>query len=148
MINNLIKNHLFNICCLLCFNSFVFSQTPYLKQFTVDDGLPSSNVYTAFQDKDGLMWFGTDNGITRFDGYTFESFNMSSINASTDIWGIHEDSKNRLWFSSERQLSYYDKGEFKAIPFPEKYKTRKIIQQLLGKNGDHYIHFNNTKEYF
>ena len=117
------------------------SQTPYLRHFTVDDGLPSSNVYTAFQDDLGTIWFGTDKGITRFDGYTFETFNLSKVNASTDIWGIYNDPKGRLWFSSLRQLTYLENNEFKTIPFPDDKKFSIIERQFFDDKGNHFIKF-------
>ncbi|MFK7947283.1 MAG: ATP-binding protein [Saprospiraceae bacterium] len=120
------------------------AQTPYLKHFTVEDGLPSSTVYTAFQDSSGVMWFGTENGITRFDGYQFETFNMSAINAATDIWGIKEDNVGRLWFSSQRQLTYLENDVFKAIPFPKKGGYTTIQRQFIDDKGNHFIRFDKS----
>lgn len=135
----------------LCFLIFLFisvsttAQTPYLKHFTVENGLPSSKVYTAFQDDLGMMWFGTDKGITRFDGYSFEDFNMSSVNAATDIWGIYKDIEGRLWFSSQRQLTYLENGVFKAIPFPKGGNYTTIKRQYFDKKGNHFIYFDKSK---
>lgn len=41
---------------------------------TVADGLNSSKVFAVSQDCDGFMWFGTDNGVCRFDGKTFRNY--------------------------------------------------------------------------
>lgn len=128
------------------FLSIIEAQTPYLKHFSVEDGLPSSNVYTSYQDSMGLIWFGTDKGITRFNGYDFETFNMNNINASTDIWGIENDIYGRLWFSSQRQLTYLENNVFKAIPFPKSKNTNTVDKQYIDDKGNHYIQFQSALE--
>ena len=42
--------------------------------YTTDDGLPSPEVYYSYQDEQGFMWFCTDNGLSRFDGYEFKNY--------------------------------------------------------------------------
>lgn len=132
----------------LSYSNALQGQTPYLQQFTVENGLPSSNVYTAFEDSAGVMWFGTENGITRFDGYQFETFNMSKVNAATDIWGFTEDKDGRLWFSSQRQLTYLENNTFKAIPFPKKSDFTTIQQQFVDDKGNHFIRFNESNRLY
>ena len=44
------------------------------KHLEVADGLSSNTVYSIYQDRDGFMWFGTRNGLNRYDGYTFRVF--------------------------------------------------------------------------
>ena len=45
-----------------------------LRNYTVDDGLSSNHVYGIVQDSIGFIWFGTDNGLCRFDGCEFRSY--------------------------------------------------------------------------
>ncbi len=45
------------------------------QRWTMDDGLPSNNIHDIAQTPDGFIWIGTDNGLARFDGLTFEIFN-------------------------------------------------------------------------
>ncbi len=47
---------------------------PAWRNYTTDHGLPSSEVHCILQDSEGYMWFGTDNGLSRFDGYSFKNF--------------------------------------------------------------------------
>jgi ligand-binding sensor domain-containing protein/anti-sigma regulatory factor (Ser/Thr protein kinase) len=57
-------------------------------QYTTYNGLPIDNVYAAAQDDKGYMWFGTDFGITKFDGYRFQNYNRNNgiaTKAITDI---------------------------------------------------------------
>ncbi|MCE2963655.1 MAG: histidine kinase [Chitinophagales bacterium] len=48
-----------------------------IKQYTIDDGLPSNSIYSCALDSSGYLWFGTDNGLSRFDGKHFRNFNES-----------------------------------------------------------------------
>ncbi len=100
-----------------------FTQTPFLRRYTVDDGLPSSHVYRVFQDSEGFLWICTDRGLSRFDGYRFENFTTKNGLPYNDIWDIVEDNHKRLWFASyAHSIVYYDmkKHEFEVIPVSEK----------------------------
>ena len=60
---------------IFLFNSFfTHAQDEIYRNYTVEDGLPSSEVYYSFQDSKGYMWFATDAGVSRFNGYEFENF--------------------------------------------------------------------------
>lgn len=120
------------------------AQLPVLKHFTVEDGLPSSNIYNAFEDSRGYMWFCTDKGITRFDGYNFEVFDMDGINAASDVWGINEDRDGRLWLSTFNHIVYFEKNEFQAIPLPKDFKFNMVQRHFFDKNGNHFINFVNA----
>ncbi|MBP9120891.1 MAG: hypothetical protein KBF59_08495, partial [Ignavibacterium sp.] len=67
---------------------------------TVQDGLSQSAVTVIFQDKQGFMWFGTQDGLNRYDGYNFKVFkNIPSDSTSlTDnfIFSIYEDKTGSL----------------------------------------------------
>lgn len=85
----------------------LFAQTPHFRNYTVDDGLPSSHVYRAFQDSKGFMWFCTDKGVARFDGYKFEKFSTKNGLPNNDIWHCAEDSEQRIWFLSYANAFFY-----------------------------------------
>ena len=96
------------ICFLyLLISQNLFAQTPHFRNYTVDDGLPSSHVYRAFQDSKGFMWFCTDKGIARFDGYKFEKFTTKNGLPNNDIWHCAEDSQQRIWFLSYANAFFY-----------------------------------------
>ena len=70
---------------LLCVFSFllfsleIFSQGNIaFNHLTVDDGLSQSSVTCIFQDRKGFMWFGTQDGLNRYDGYKFKVFQKHS----------------------------------------------------------------------
>ncbi|TND10496.1 MAG: regulator of cell autolysi [Bacteroidetes bacterium] len=61
------------------------------------DGLPSSEVYSTLQDKRGYMWFATDAGVSRFDGYRFTNFSTDHGLSENVIFQLLEDREGRIW---------------------------------------------------
>lgn len=79
------------------------------KNFTPSDGLPSSETYQALEDANHYMWFATDHGVARYNGYEFETFNLPD----NSIMGLYEDWKKRIWaFTFSGRLFYYENGKF------------------------------------
>jgi ligand-binding sensor domain-containing protein len=85
---------------------------PSFRHYTVEDGLPSSEVYQVKQDSKGYIWFATGNGVSRFNGYEFENFSMSNGLPDNTVFEIFEDNTERIWFVPiSCKLSYYYKGQ-------------------------------------
>ncbi len=78
---------------------------------TVRDGLPSNMVYGAIEDTDGYIWFFTDNGVAKYDGYKFDIFNRDDGIIDSDIWHIHEDMYHRKWLISSTNFGFYIKND-------------------------------------
>lgn len=72
-----LNRQIFTLVILLFFTliNSIFSQTPPYYHYTSSEGLASSTVFDMLQDKEGFMWFGTLNGLSRFDGKHFINFN-------------------------------------------------------------------------
>lgn len=101
---------------IICTSLFAQDAHPSFKHYTVDDGLPSSEVYQVKQDSKGYIWFATGNGVSRFNGYEFENFSMKDGLPDNTVFEIYEDSFERIWFVPlSCKLSYYYKG--KIYPF-------------------------------
>lgn len=70
----------------------------------LQQGLSQSTVYTITQDIYGFMWFGTQDGLNRYDGYSITVFKHSSTdpNSISDnaIWTLLSDSKGDLWIGT------------------------------------------------
>ncbi len=80
-------------------------------QYSVNDGLPSSEVYQSLQDDEGYMWFVTDRGIARFNGREFERFTFEDGLKDVTIFNLFKDEKGRIWFSSyNNDIYYYEEG--------------------------------------
>jgi len=81
------------------------SPTPMrFTHLTMDDGLSQSAVLSVFQDRRGFMWFGTENGLNRFDGHDFRIFTQDRLDqhsiSGNYVWGIDEDESGDLWLAT------------------------------------------------
>lgn len=65
--------------------------------YTINDGLASNTVYDMVQDDRGYMWFGTDAGLSRFDGYEFKNYELKDGSPDMDVLKFFKDSKGRIW---------------------------------------------------
>ena len=86
-------------CILFLFliHSIVSAQEPYSIHYTTNDGLPSNNIYSAYQDKEGYLWFTTDVGIVKYNSKNFELYNTDNGLSDNEVFKIKEDSKSRKW---------------------------------------------------
>jgi hypothetical protein len=81
-------------------------------QYNVKDGLAGSVVYAAAEDKEGFLWFGTESGLSRFDGTHFRNFTMTDGLPDNEIIKLFVDSRNRLWIVPFRNsICYYQRGQ-------------------------------------
>ncbi|MBT8400757.1 MAG: SpoIIE family protein phosphatase [Rhodothermia bacterium] len=95
-------------------------------RISVNEGLSQSRVTAVLQDSDGYMWFGTQDGLNRYDGYDFTIFKHNPDDENSlshnHITSIYEDRSNMLWIGTTDGLNRYDKytGEIKRyLPDPE-----------------------------
>jgi signal transduction histidine kinase/ligand-binding sensor domain-containing protein/CheY-like chemotaxis protein len=107
----------------LLLNNRVAAQTKVVKfsSLTIENGLSQSDVKSVIKDHAGFMWFATDDGLNRFDGYSFTVYrhdpkNLHSL-LSSNITKIFEDKEGNLWIGSGGGLSLYDRSENSFINF-------------------------------
>lgn len=67
--------------------------------YSGDDGLPQNTVQSIVQCKDGYMWFGTQEGLSRFNGRSFENYNRWNLSELKDnsVTALYCDGGNSLW---------------------------------------------------
>lgn len=81
------------------------AQTIYFNHLTTDNGLSNNNVFNIIQDSFGFLWFATDDGLNRYDGYDFKIFrndpeNQNSI-SDNSIWVLTLDKKGNIWIGTK-----------------------------------------------
>ncbi len=92
----------------LCCTVPGFAQEPNLRfeNITVNDGLSDGSVQAILQDHLGYLWFGTADGLDRFDGYEFRSYKPSPSDSTSIsegvINGLYEDDEGTLWITTSR----------------------------------------------
>ena len=144
-------NQLFKLChfCYLVF----FFVLPFISiaqeysytHYDSKDGLAGSTVYCAVQDKDGFLWFGTETGLSRFDGTHFKNFTAADGLPDTEIISLFVDSKNRVWILPfKNTIYYYFKGRIYNQQNDSVLKKIKITKSNIrsvieGKDGNMLI---------
>ncbi|MDX1498316.1 MAG: two-component regulator propeller domain-containing protein [Woeseiaceae bacterium] len=77
----------------------------HFTHLSVDDGLSQNNVQVIFQDSTGFMWFGTESGLNRYDGYEIRRYHRSRFGPdglhNDFIWAIAEDGDGNLWLATK-----------------------------------------------
>ncbi|HXB92875.1 MAG TPA: two-component regulator propeller domain-containing protein, partial [Puia sp.] len=105
------------ISLLLFFVIAFFSRTDgqpyYFNHFQVENGLSNNSIECSIQDNDGFLWFGTINGLNRFDGYTFRTFyhdpgDTSSI-GSNFIRCLYNDRQGTVWVGTNKGVYTFNK---------------------------------------
>lgn len=101
---------IFSLFCII--NSSLFSQSIYqFKNYTINEGLSQSSVICLFQDENYGLWIGTQDGLNRFDGKSFEVFTPDDTKGleSGFIHSIKGDKKGNLWIATANGLVCYNK---------------------------------------
>jgi ligand-binding sensor domain-containing protein len=94
------------------FSHAVTAQDYNYLHYDLKDGLNGLTVYSETQDKDGFMWFGTDGGLSRFDGTHFRNFTTSDGLPDNEVLKLYVDSKSRLWMITfSHIICYYKDGK-------------------------------------
>ena len=99
------------IAMLFMFSITSFAQPYFFKHYQVENGLSNNSVYCSIQDKNGFMWFGTKDGLNRFDGYNFKHFAIEQKGkplAADLIQCLTIDKKNTLWIGCRKGLYYFN----------------------------------------
>lgn len=73
------------------------AQSLLFKNFNVEHGLPSSEVHHVMQDSKGYLWFSTNNGVAKYDGYEFKTYAAAEGVPENLIFESREDKKERIW---------------------------------------------------
>lgn len=109
----------------------VKSQSYFFKHYQVENGLSNNAIYCSTQDKNGFMWFGSRDGLNRFDGYHFKTYKTpdkkNSLNPDL-IYCITPDKKGKLWLGSSKGLYYFDSQKESLVSLIDTLKEINTIQ--------------------
>lgn len=85
----------------------------HFDRISIQQGLPQESITSIFQDKQGYMWFGTQAGLCRFDGYRIKVFKTNSrdVKSLPDnyVLSTHEDQNGNLWVGTKSGLAQFDR---------------------------------------
>lgn len=100
-------------CCFLPISSLLAQQEAVFRNLDMKEGLSQGTVFAIAQDDVGQMWFGTRDGLNKYDGYQFTVYRhipeQSSSLVGNDIRELYFDtSQHTLWIGTHQGLSRYD----------------------------------------
>lgn len=132
--------YIYTILFLLIALSAKGDEIFYFSNLSLDEGLSQISVTAIHQDRSGFMWFGTRNGLNRYDGYDFDVYLTSLTDASTisdnHILCIAEDEKGNLWVGTNNGLNYLDLSTHTF----RRYHSRPGNSQTLSHNTIYALH--------
>ncbi|MCS3736669.1 hybrid sensor histidine kinase/response regulator transcription factor [Mucilaginibacter dorajii] len=98
---------LFIFPCAIC-----NAQPYYFRHYQVEQGLSNNTVYCSLQDKQGFLWFGTRDGLNRFDGYTFRVFRHNPKNSKSIcnnmVHALALDHDGNIWVGTDEGIDKFD----------------------------------------
>lgn len=129
---------------------FVFSllnaYSAYFRNYQVENGLSHNSVWSVMQDSEGFMWFGTNDGLNRFDGINFKTYRKSQNDSLSIghnfIHCIREVSEKRLLIGTRNGLYLYDRAydNFRQIKVkPSANKELNVNDIMEDLNGNIWV---------
>lgn len=137
----MLKKHIIQITAFVGFFNFCFSQEYQFQHLTTIDGLSHNEVRKIVKDSEGFLWFGTQNGLNRFDGYRFKIFkhvpNDSTSIKADKIYALAV-SKDKLWIGTTNGISILDTKTLTIVQSPEMsaiLNGKTVLKLFHDKNG-------------
>ncbi|WP_323026745.1 two-component regulator propeller domain-containing protein [Gelidibacter japonicus] len=127
------------------------------KHYSLTEGLSQSSVLCIFQDSKGFMWFGTRDGLNKFDGQNFTTYRHNSQDSTSIsnsyIKSLIEDNQGNLWVGTMNGLNKYvangNKFErFKQSDGKNSISNNEIWDMVSTKDGDLWLGTNFGLERF
>lgn len=123
------------------FPLFAAQSNFYFKTLGVEDGLSQNMIYAILQDRQGFMWFGTQDGLNRYDGNSFRVYKkdlFSKFSLKSDaIFSLAEGNDGLLWIGTDNGVALYDPvtERFTSLDFGDKNRNgivRSIVKDVQG----------------
>lgn len=121
---------------LLLFSSTLLAQTneAIFSHYTVDDGISQSSISCILQDSEGYIWFGTQDGLNKFNGYSFERYYHNPLDSTSIshawIYAITEDEDGNIWIGTRGGVNKFDK---KKVAF-ERFVAKPGVENSIYNN--------------
>lgn len=106
---------------LILQSAFCQHADPKFRRLSSRDGLSQDHVSAILKDYKGFMWFATDEGLNRYDGYRFATYKHDPKNINTIcnsfVYDIAEDSQHNLWIATASGLDKLDRKQDRFIHY-------------------------------
>lgn len=140
--------HFSVLLILLCSLAVARAERLPVKIYTSADGLGSSFVNHLMRDRRGFLWFATRDGLSRFDGSRFRTYQIGKEDAPPGIESVFETSKGVYWITTTAGLYRYDPNSAPAAS-PNKNNDRPILNaQFIGDRRGSFYEDRNGRLWF
>ncbi len=121
-----------------------------LDHISPEQGLSQSTIYAIVQDSQGFMWFGTQDGLNRYDGYSITVFKHDASDSNSigdnSIWSLLNDNTGNLWIGTMRGgVERYDPAQNRFFHYPHRdndpttVSENNVISLFQDSNGDIWL---------
>ncbi|HWB95607.1 MAG TPA: two-component regulator propeller domain-containing protein, partial [Bryobacteraceae bacterium] len=112
-----------------------------IRLWEVDQGLPENSATAMVQTPDGYLWFGTFNGLVRFDGISFTVFDRSNTPQlpSSGIVNLHLDDNGQMWVSTMLGLVSVKDGKWQSYDAQSGWTGNYVRSFAETSSGDLYL---------
>src|ERR1700730_15637759 len=118
---------------VLVSSTFLSAQRYTFRQYGVAEGLTNLTVGCLLQDRTGYLWAGTDNGLFRYDGTTFQSFMHRDGLPATDIRSLAESPDGVLWVATGDGVARRTGRVFQPVGTGEKGPVQVVAFDRSGR---------------
>ncbi|MBU3012073.1 response regulator [Polaribacter vadi] len=139
----------------LLFNIFIISGQNF-ERFSNKEGFYQNTINSIAQDKYGFLWFGTPNGLIKYDGYEFATYSAQSNTdgtiSSNNITTLHKESNGVLWIGTNVGVNVYIPWleRFYTVPILSKIEVSQIISDPNGQgvwfSGENHLYHCKLKD--
>ena len=142
------KKYLSRLLSLIALNALAISVCAQMnmsaKQFPLVNQLPSNTVKRIFQDSEGYMWFGTLDGLCRYDGYRVVTFRSNTSNpkflTENEINYIAEDKNDNLWIGTNKGINVLNKKTYRITQLDNEYVDNTDIRYIkVAQDGNIWV---------
>ncbi|RSL15691.1 diguanylate cyclase (GGDEF)-like protein [Edaphobacter aggregans] len=122
----------------------LLASTSRAQQFTFrhygqNEGLRNLDVFKIVQDKEGLLWIATENGLFRYDGSEFHRFTAADGIEESLVLSLALDSSGRIWTTTNDHLYYFDGTRFQSVPTGSHPMQFAAVQRLATLGSRHVL---------
>lgn len=112
------------------------SQQYFFKKYSLEEGLPQSEVYCLLQDSKGYTWMGTNGGgVARFDGSKFELFTTVEGLSDNIIRSLYEDKSGNIWIGTYNGLNVYDGVNIRQVKKEDGFTGSSVLKITQSQDG-------------
>lgn len=109
------------------------------REYGYDDGLRNSSISAICQDQRGFIWVGTEEGLHRFDGKSFQVFMRPEGLPSSAVQALHASPDGGLWVGTYRGLARREGNRFVAVGTEHPELAKSITALASGADGSLHV---------